>query len=78
MSKILVINPNSTQAITDHISLALQPYRFEAGPQLDCQTLRSGPPGIESQAHVDSISDKMLSWLAENPSYREVDAWVLA
>ena len=78
MSTILVINPNSTQAVTDHISLALQPFRFEGGPQLDCQTLRSGPPGIESQAHVDSISDKLLRWLEENPSYRDVDAWVLA
>ena len=78
MSTILVINPNSTQAVTDHISLALQPFRFEGGPQLDCQTLRSGPPGIESQAHVDSISDKLLRWLEENPAYREVDAWVLA
>ena len=65
MSTILVINPNSTQAVTDHISLALQPFRFEGGPQLDCQTLRSGPPGIESQAHVDSISDKLLRWLEE-------------
>jgi Asp/Glu/hydantoin racemase len=78
MSKILVINPNSTQAVTDHISLCLQPFRFEGGPQLDCQTLRSGPPGIESQAHVDSISDKLLRWLEENPAYREIDAWVLA
>jgi allantoin racemase len=77
-TRFLVINPNSTQAVTDHISLALQPFRFEGGPQLDCQTLRSGPPGIESQAHVDSISDKLLRWLEENPAYREVDAWVLA
>ena len=78
MSHILVINPNSTQAVTDHISWALQPFRFTGGPQLDCQTLRSGPPGIESQAHVDGISDKLLRWLEENSAYREYDAWVLA
>ena len=49
---ILVINPNSTQDVTDNIDRSLQSFRFQGSPEIVCDTLRSGPPGIESQAHV--------------------------
>jgi Asp/Glu/hydantoin racemase len=75
---LFVINPNSTQVVTDHISLALEPFRSAAGPEIVCETLRSGPPGIETQAHVDGISEKLLDYFAANPARRQVDAVVLA
>lgn len=79
MSKsIFVINPNSTQAITDHISLALEPYRLGGGPAIECATLTSGPPGIETQAHVDGISEKLLAYFEAHPDRRQADAVVLA
>jgi Asp/Glu/hydantoin racemase len=75
---LLVINPNSTQAVTDHISLALEPFRALRGPAIVCETLPSGPPGIESQAHVDGISEKLIAWFAAHPEKRDADAVVLA
>jgi Asp/Glu/hydantoin racemase len=54
-ARIVVINPNSTEAVTRGIDEALQPLRFAGGPRIDCVTLREGPPGIETQAHADAV-----------------------
>ena len=75
---LFVINPNSTQAVTDHISLALEPFRIAGGPTIVCETLECGPPGIESQAHVDGISEKLIEYFAVNPQHAGADAVVLA
>ncbi len=53
--RILVINPNSTVAVTEDIDRALDPLRFQGGPGIECLTLAEGPPGIETQEHVDSV-----------------------
>ncbi len=53
--RILVINPNSTVAVTEDIDRALAPLRFRDGPEIVCLTLPEGPPGIETQEHVDSV-----------------------
>ncbi len=53
--RIIVINPNSTVAVTDDIDRALEPLRFQGGPGIECLTLAEGPPGIETQEHVDSV-----------------------
>ena len=53
--RIVVINPNSTQAVTDGIDEAMQPLRFADGPRIDCVTLAEGPPGIECQRHADAV-----------------------
>src|SRR4029079_14530720 len=55
MDRILVINPNSTQAVTDGIDRAMEPLRMTGGPEIECVTLKEGPPGIETQAHVESV-----------------------
>ena len=55
MSRILVINPNSTVEVTDHMSAALDPFRFSGGPKIDCTTLADGPPGIETQLDSDGV-----------------------
>ena len=52
---IIVINPNSTVAVTEDIDRALAPLRFQGGPEIECLTLAEGPPGIETQEHVDSV-----------------------
>ena len=75
---LFVINPNSTQEVTDQISLALQPYRVAGGPNIVCDTLRSGPPGIESQAHVDGSSERLLAYFEAHPQHAKADAVVLA
>src|SRR3954463_14817435 len=53
--RILVINPNSTQTVTDGIDRAMQPLRMAGGPLIEGVTLKDGPPGIETQAHVESV-----------------------
>ncbi len=53
--RIIVINPNSTAAVTDDIDRALEPLRFQGGPGIVCLTLAEGPPGIETQEHIDSV-----------------------
>jgi Asp/Glu/hydantoin racemase len=53
--RIVVINPNSTQSVTDAIDAALQPWRMAGGPAIECVTLAEGPPGIETQAHIEQV-----------------------
>jgi Asp/Glu/hydantoin racemase len=52
---IVVINPNSTTAVTAAIDRAVAPLRMAGGPEIDCVTLSEGPPGIETQAHVEQV-----------------------
>src|SRR4029077_6955974 len=52
---ILVINPNSTEAVTRGIDEACAPLRIEGGPSIEVMTLKEAPPGIETQQHVDSV-----------------------
>lgn len=53
--RILVINPNSTVAVTEGIDRALEPLRIPGGPQFECVTLAEGPPGIQTQRDVDGV-----------------------
>jgi allantoin racemase len=58
--RILVINPNSTEAVTRGIDQAVEPLRMPGGPAIDCVTLKEGPPGIETQQHVDGVVAPLL------------------
>lgn len=58
--RILVINPNSTEAVTRGIDEACAPLRMPGGPAIDCVTLKEGPPGIQTQQHVDGVVAPML------------------
>lgn len=60
MDSILVINPNSTEAVTHGIDAAMAPLRMSGGPGIDCVTLTEGPPGIETQQHVDGVVAPLL------------------
>lgn len=52
---ILVVNPNSNEAVTRGLEEALAPLAFRDGPEIRCRTLAEGPFGIETQAHVDGV-----------------------
>ncbi len=67
-SRILVINPNSSSAVTQALDLALQPLRGQGGPAIDCVTLPDGPPGIETQAHVDAASAHVTAAIERQPA----------
>lgn len=58
---LYVINPNSTQAVTDGIDAAMAPLRASGGPQIRCVTLQEGPPGVQTQRHVDGLIDPLCA-----------------
>src|SRR5258708_40304310 len=74
--RILVINPNSTEAVTRGIDEAVEPLRIAGGPAIDCVTLKEGPPGIETQQHVDSVVQPLLKTVREKES--DYAAFVIA
>jgi Asp/Glu/hydantoin racemase len=53
--RIVVVNPNSSEPVTAAIERALAPLRMAGGPAIECVTLAEGPPGIETQAHVEQV-----------------------
>ena len=53
---IYVINPNSTREVTVGIDLAMAPLRSADGPNIECLTLELGPPGIQTQFDVESVT----------------------
>lgn len=66
MDKVLVINPNSTEAVTRGIDEACAPLRLSGGPQIECVTLKEGPPGIETQQHVDAVVSPLLKKIKDS------------
>lgn len=54
-ARIVVINPNSSVEVTRGIDAALDDLRLDGGPEIECLTLAEGPPGIETQRHVDQV-----------------------
>ena len=53
--RIIVINPNSSTDVTKGIDAALGDLRADTNAEFECLTLAEGPPGIETQQHVDSV-----------------------
>src|SRR5258708_1365482 len=74
--RILVINPNSTVAVTRGIDDAVAPLRIAGGPEIECATLAEGPPGIESQAHVDGVVQPICRMIAARDN--DTSAFVIA
>lgn len=61
---IMVINPNSTEAVTRGIERACEPLRMPGGPAIECVTLAAGPPGIQTQRDVDGVVAPLLGLVA--------------
>jgi len=74
--RILVINPNSTQAVTDGIDEALEPLRLAGGPAIDCTTLAAGPPAIETDIHIEQVVAPLCRLIESEQA--EADAFVIA
>lgn len=73
--RLLVINPNSTVAVTDGIDRACEVFRISGAPQIECVTLAEGPPGIETQQHVDGVVGPLVQLIS---SRADCDAFVIA
>ena len=63
---IIVLNPNSSQCVTDALSEALQPLRFTGGPPIRCATLAAGPPAIETDEHVAAVVAPVCNYLRDH------------
>ena len=48
MSRILVTNPNSNEAVTEGLRQALAVFARTGGPEIVCETLAEGPFGVET------------------------------
>jgi len=73
--RIRVINPNANEAATRNLDAALEPLRFDGGPEIVCSTLAEGPFGIETQVDVESVVMPLRRFVeADNAS----DAFVIA
>lgn len=72
---IVVINPNSNQAVTDGMDAALAAFRLPGAPEIECVTLTEGPFGIESQMDSDSV---VLPLARMVEARRDAGAFVIA
>jgi allantoin racemase len=73
--RIVVINPNSSAAVTAAIDRAVAPLRMAGGPEIDCVTLAKGPPGIETQAYVEQVVQPLRRLVGERS---DASAFVIA
>lgn len=73
--RILVINPNSNEAVTEGLRQAVRPLAFAEGPEIVCETLAEGPFGIETQEHVESVA---LPLRRRMEAAKDTDAFVIA
>ena len=74
MARILVVNPNSSEAVTAAIDATVAPLRLPGGPAIETRTLVEGPPSITSQRDAESVVMPLVR-LVERES---ADAFVLA
>jgi allantoin racemase len=73
---IFVINPNSSKAVTDSIDRALDCLRIPGESPIACLTLEEGPPGIESQRHIDGVVGPLRRRIAQLDA--EAAAFIIA
>ena len=74
--RILVINPNSSDDVTQRMSDALDGLRFDDGPVIDCMTLAEGPPGIETDRHIADVAGPITSTIEREQN--RTSAFVIA
>jgi Asp/Glu/hydantoin racemase len=74
VARLLVINPNSSVAVTESIDLAVAPLRIPGGPTISVAGLAEGPPGIATQRDADSVVMPLVRWVERD----DADAFVLA
>ncbi len=74
MARILVINPNASEACSAGISAALDPFRRPGGPLLDVVTLAEGPPAIVSWQDWHAV----VGPLCDRIGREHADAYIIA
>ncbi|OED41151.1 Asp/Glu racemase [Chromatiales bacterium (ex Bugula neritina AB1)] len=75
MKKILVINPNSNEAVTQGLRECLAPLQIPGLVETECMTLAEGPFGIESRLDSESVVLPLRRVVLER---EDADAYVIA
>jgi Asp/Glu/hydantoin racemase len=73
MKRILVINPNSSEETTRAMAEGVAFLARPGSVAVDCVTLPEGPPGIETQRHVEQV----VLPLADRIAAERADAYVI-
>ena len=73
--QLLVINPNSNEAVTEGMAKELQSFNFSDGPEIVCVSLTQGPFGIESQADIEFVKLPLRNMVSER---KDIEAFVIA
>ena len=74
MTRILVINPNSSEACSAGIDAAIAPFRFAGGPSFEVATLRVGPPAIYSWRDWHAVVEPLCALVM----HETADAFIVA
>lgn len=74
MSRLLLINPNANVTVTQEIATAMDPLRGHPDVVIDVEGLPDGPPGIQSQLHIEQVVPLLLNRIQHSPA----DAYVIA
>ena len=74
MPRILVINPNCSQACSAGIDAAIAPFRFAGGPVLDVATLTEGPPAVYTWRDWHAVVEPLCRLIERETA----DAFVVA
>lgn len=75
MKKILVINPNSNDAVTEGLRECLAPFQLPKRIEIECMTLAEGPFGIESRLDSELVVQPLHRLVTERD---DADAFVIA
>ena len=75
MKKILVINPNSNEAVTQGLTECLASFQIAGRVEIECMTYTEGPFGIESNFDSESVVLPMRQVVLERD---DADAYVIA
>jgi Asp/Glu/hydantoin racemase len=75
LGPILVINPNSSEEVTEGLRRALTGMMFPDGPAIECVTIKESPLGIMSQRDVDEAGLRTGAVIESRP---DASAYVLA
>ena len=73
MSRLLAINPNSNESVTEGLRESLQ--EFNSSADIECCTLEEGPFGIETGEDIANVIPLVLQKISESP---EFDVYVIA
>lgn len=73
MPRVLIINPNSSEACSAGMSAALDPLRLPGAPDLDVVTLAEGPPAVVTWRDWHVVVEPMCRLVERT----EADAYVI-